>query len=58
LIFKDSSFLSPMTTNRIKRLRKIFSGYIIQEEEDVNNFNSIYRQNTIIFSNIPVARPY
>ena len=30
-----------MMANKLKALGKNFSGYIIQEEEDVNNFNQI-----------------
>ena len=48
LFSKIILFLHPMITNKFKRLGKKFSGYIIQEEEDVNNFNQICRRNYIL----------
>ena len=34
--------LHPMIIEKLRLLRKNFSGYIIQEQTDVNNFNSLF----------------
>lgn len=39
----------PMIVEKIGLLKKNFSGYIIQEQADVNNFNSLFEQNDQYF---------
>jgi hypothetical protein len=38
-----------MIVEKIGLLKKNFSGYIIQEQADVNNFNSLFEQNDQYF---------